>query len=542
MNMVSAKPGFFVQDRYLYSKDNEKVILRGVNHMFIWTDREGKTIPEIAKTGANCVRIVWKTRGRVSDLDNIINQCIANGMIPIPEIHDTTGNWEKLPEALDYWLNEEVLQMISNHQQYLILNIGNEPGDQVQPAEDFFLAYNTIVTKLRAAGVRVPLMIDADMWGQSEKNILEVGPKLLQADPEHNLLFSIHMWWPSEHHDPKATGYATVEDRVKGVLKESVEKKLPLVIGEFAPVAAGGAKEIPYKLIMSEAERYGIGWLAWSWGPGNSDCAEMDMTVHGSVNTLVGWGKEVCIDSPNGIQNTSVIPAFILNKDYVTGNSLPSGTNLIHNGDFSAEDPMSGWVTDFWGGTADVSVKDGVARFEIKKSGKESWNLQFKQRLALHKGVTYVFSMRAKADKPRTLHVNIKRDDESYTPYANGRILDLSTSWQSFSWKFTMKEESDPEALLLFDMGGDPISWSLSDISLVQARSVADRLNRTFQRNVQKNSGYFNAPNCPWELHLYSIKGELLEVLDHGKGGEGMRPYPKTERSGIMVVKDFVKK
>ena len=96
MNMASAKPGFFVQDRFLYSKDNEKVILRGINHMFIWTDREGKTIPEIAKTGANCVRIVWNTRGRVSDLDNIITQCISNGMIPIPEIHDTTGNLDRL--------------------------------------------------------------------------------------------------------------------------------------------------------------------------------------------------------------------------------------------------------------------------------------------------------------------------------------------------------------------------------------------------------------------------------------------------------------
>ena len=72
MVKTAAKPGFFVQDRYLYSKDNEKVILRGVNHMFIWTDREGKTIPEIAKTGANCVRIVWNTRGRIRDLDNII--------------------------------------------------------------------------------------------------------------------------------------------------------------------------------------------------------------------------------------------------------------------------------------------------------------------------------------------------------------------------------------------------------------------------------------------------------------------------------------
>lgn len=538
MNMAPAKPGFFVQDRFLYSKDNERVILRGINHMFIWTDREGKTIPEIAKTGANCVRIVWNTRGRVSDLDNIISLCIANGMVPIPEIHDTTGNWDRLPEALDFWLREETLQMISNHQEYLIVNVGNEPGGKEEDPEEFFNAYNIIVTKMRAAGIRVPIMIDADCWGQSERNLIKVGPRLLQADPEHNLLFSLHMWWPSERHDEAQTGYKNVSERITGVLEKSVEMKIPLVVGEFAPVAAGGAREIPYRHIMAECERLSISWLCWSFGPGNSDSPEMDMTEHGSYNTLVGWGKEVAVDSPLGIQNTSVIPSFIQNKDYNTG-SQGTGTNIIVNGDFSAENPLEGWTTDFWGGKASVDIKNGRAHFDIQQGSKETWGLQFKQHLTLRKGVTYVFSMRAKAEKPRTLNVNIKRDTEGYTPYANGRILDLSTSWQNFSWKFTMKEETDMDALLIFDMGGTPISWTLADISLIQARSVADRLNRTFQRNVQKNSGYFNAPNSPWELHLYSAKGELEEVLDHGKGGEGMRPYPKIERGGILVVKEI---
>ncbi len=538
MNFANVKPGFFVQDRFLYTKDNEKVVLRGINHMFIWTDREGKTIPEIAKTGANCVRIVWNTRGRVSDLDGIIGLCIANNMIPIPEIHDTTGNWERLSDAVEFWLRDETLQMIANHQEYLIINVGNEPGSQKMPSDEFFNTYNIIVTKMRAAGIRVPIMIDADNWGQSEKNLLDVGPLLLQADPEHNLLFSIHMWWPSERHDAATTGFATVAERVTACLEKSVELNLPLIVGEFAPVAVGGAREIPYRHIMSECERLSIGWLCWSWGPGNFDSPDMDMTEHGSYNTLVGWGKEVSVDSPLGIQNTSVIPNFIQNKDFTTG-SQGSGSNVILNGDFSAENPLENWTTDFWGGKASVSVTNGEVRFDIKQAGKETWGLQFKQHLSLRNGVTYIFSMRAKADKPRTLNVNIKRDSDVYTPYANGRILDLSTSWQNFSWKFTMKEETDMEALLIFDMGGSPISWMLSDISMVQARSVADRLNRTFQRNVQKNSGYFNAPNGPWELRLYNVGGDLEQVLDSGKGGEGMRQYPKLEKGGIMVVKEL---
>lgn len=538
MNFANVKPGFFVQDRFLYTKDNEKVVLRGINHMFIWTDREGKTIPEIAKTGANCVRIVWNTRGRVSDLDGIIGLCIANNMIPIPEIHDTTGNWERLSDAVEFWLRDETLQMIANHQEYLIINVGNEPGSQEMPSDEFFNTYNIIVTKMRAAGIRVPIMIDADNWGQSEKNLLDVGPLLLQADPEHNLLFSIHMWWPSERHDAATTGFATVAERVTACLEKSVELNLPLIVGEFAPMAVGGAREIPYRHIMSECERLSIGWLCWSWGPGNFDSPDMDMTEHGSYNTLVGWGKEVSVDSPLGIQNTSVIPNFIQNKDFTTG-SQGSGSNVILNGDFSAENPLESWTTDFWGGKASVSVTNGEVRFDIKQAGKETWGLQFKQHLSLRNGVTYIFSMRAKADKPRTLNVNIKRDSDVYTPYANGRILDLSTSWQNFSWKFTMKEETDMEALLIFDMGGSPISWMLSDISLVQARSVADRLNRTFQRNVQKNSGYFNAPNGPWELRLYNVGGDLEQVLDSGKGGEGMRQYPKLEKGGIMVVKEL---
>ena len=95
---------FFIQDRFLYTKDNEKSF-RGVNHMFIWTDRKGNH-SEIAKTGANVVRIVWNMRRRIYDLDHIICECIANNMIPCPNSHDATGKWDR-PILVNFWLRDE---------------------------------------------------------------------------------------------------------------------------------------------------------------------------------------------------------------------------------------------------------------------------------------------------------------------------------------------------------------------------------------------------------------------------------------------------
>ena len=70
-------PGFRVQGRYLYDRFGNKVILVGVNKMIIWTDRDGlPSFPEIAKTGANSVRLVWGTEGTAEELDIAIANAI----------------------------------------------------------------------------------------------------------------------------------------------------------------------------------------------------------------------------------------------------------------------------------------------------------------------------------------------------------------------------------------------------------------------------------------------------------------------------------
>jgi len=88
-------------------------------------------------------------------------------MIPIIELHDATGEWQKLSMLVDYWTRPDVLEVLKKHQEYLIINIGNEVGAQVSESE-FKTGYEAAVKRMREAGIHVPLMIDGSDW---EKNI-----------------------------------------------------------------------------------------------------------------------------------------------------------------------------------------------------------------------------------------------------------------------------------------------------------------------------------------------------------------------------------
>ncbi len=83
----------YIKDRFLFTAAHEKVILRGVNEIIVWSqDPTGKEIlSEIAKTGANSTRLVWTTQNDPKKLDILIQNCLNNVMIPMFELHDATG-------------------------------------------------------------------------------------------------------------------------------------------------------------------------------------------------------------------------------------------------------------------------------------------------------------------------------------------------------------------------------------------------------------------------------------------------------------------
>ena len=301
---------FHVDGRFLYDRCNEKVVLRGVNEMIVWTaGKDGSPeFGEIAQTGANSVRIVWNEEGNAAELDTAITNALAAKLIPIVEHHSATG---KLPDVtakvVPYWTQSDVAAVLVKHQASLLLNIANEAGDDKVTQEAFESTYKAAVTAIRGIGFKAPLVIDAPQWGQDIDRLQASGPALIAADALHNLMFSVHMWWS----DPQGT-------RVKQELQQSADMNLPLVVGEFAQHAVYLCDQSPfaYSVLLDEAHTREIGWLAWSWGSAlNSDCKGMgvfDMTSDGKFGNWTGkWASDIAVDHAHGLK-TAVRPKSIV--------------------------------------------------------------------------------------------------------------------------------------------------------------------------------------------------------------------------------------
>ena len=328
---VATTTGFFVLGRDLYDRRGVKVLLRGVNKMSVWDldDPFGLvSFPEIKQTGANTVRIVWAITSdlepdgpatSMARLNPLITNAKANHLIPMIELHDATGKWGRLNDLVDYWTQPAVVSILRKHQAYLLVNIANEVADYTISQADFVAGNVNAVQRMRAAGIHTPLVIDAPDGGKDLEMLNNTAATLLAADPDGNLIFSVHWYKPLSDGADAAF--------IRSKLQQAVNLGYPLVVGEFSQYGGysvnnphanicGPTGEIDYQAIIAACHELQLGWYAWEWGPGNGyrnpPCAVMDMTPDRLFAHLKpGWAHEVAIASPFGIQQTSVTPASI---------------------------------------------------------------------------------------------------------------------------------------------------------------------------------------------------------------------------------------
>ncbi|MFF9281782.1 cellulase family glycosylhydrolase [Streptomyces griseosporeus] len=294
----AAATGLHISDGRLVEGNGNDFVMRGVNHAHTWYPGETRSLADIKALGANTVRVVlsdgyrW-TRNTPEDVAAVIANCKANRLICVLEVHDTTGYGEDsaagtLDHAADYWIS--LKDVLAGQEDYVIVDIGNEPWGNTNPAgwTDPTIA---AIKKLRAAGLQHTLMVDAPNWGQDSQGVMRTNARsVYAADPTGNLLFSIHMY----------SVYSTAQ-KITDYLDAFVTAKLPLVIGEFGgPADQWGDPD--EDTMMATAQQLRLGYLAWSWS-GNTDPV-LDLATDFDPARLSSWGERV-FHGADGIARTA---------------------------------------------------------------------------------------------------------------------------------------------------------------------------------------------------------------------------------------------
>ena len=297
---VHAQDGFTTQGPQLKDATGHPFIIAGINNPHAWfRDKAYQALDYIAATGANTVRIVWQTRGQLEELERVITRCIALKMIPMVELHDVTGNasGERLLDMARYYCRDDVKAMLMRHQRYLLINIANEWGSHKVTAKHWLQSYTDAVNLMRETGYTTTLVVDAPGWGQNIQPILKKGRELIEWDPLHNILFSVHMY--GSWNNPKD---------ITEKLETAKKQDLPMIVGEFGYNYDNGHNNLHCKAdhrhILATCHRLGYGFMPWSWTGNNHENAWLDIVDSKDWKTPTWWGHEV-IEGTYGIRRTA---------------------------------------------------------------------------------------------------------------------------------------------------------------------------------------------------------------------------------------------
>lgn len=291
--------GLHISDGRLVESNGNDFVMRGVNHAHTWyPGRTQQSLADIKAMGANAVRVVladghrWSANS-ASDVATVVAQCKANRLICVLEVHDTTGYGEDtaagtLDQAADYWIG--LKDVLAGQENYVIVNIGNEPWGNTDPAgwTDPTIA---AIKKLRNAGFQHTIMVDAPNWGQDWQGVMRANAQAVYAaDTTGNLIFSIHMY----------SVFDTAAE-ITDYLNAFVDARLPILIGEFGgPADQWGDPD--EDTMMATAQQLDLGYLAWSWS-GNTDPI-LDLTINFDPAQLSSWGQRI-FNGVNGIAQTA---------------------------------------------------------------------------------------------------------------------------------------------------------------------------------------------------------------------------------------------
>lgn len=289
------RTGIQVRDGRLVEATGSDLVLRGVNHDFMWYPDQNSSFPAIKAAGANAVRIPlgighrWRA-STAHDVATVVGLCRRNRLICVLDAHDTTGYGQDpkaatIAQAVRFWIG--VREALVGQEDHVVIDIANEPfgnGTSLPWAAQTADA----IRQLRAAGFKHTFLVDAPGWGQDESFIMrDSATRVRAADPTGNTVFDIHMY-----------GQFATAANVNRYLDAYTSRRLPIVIGEFSGEHEWGDPD--EDAIMAYAQQHALSYFGWSWSGNDKQYSYLDLVSNFDANRRTAWGRRF-ISGPNGL-------------------------------------------------------------------------------------------------------------------------------------------------------------------------------------------------------------------------------------------------
>ncbi|HKO46257.1 MAG TPA: pre-peptidase C-terminal domain-containing protein [Polyangiaceae bacterium] len=268
-------------------------------------------VDAIASQGFNAVRLQLLTND-LSKIEPLIKRFQAKGMV----VYLVDANMPN-PDGVDWFGLCATRAMVERNKYNLVVDATIEEegeGDSEADMVAWLADQKRVITKFRGWGYTQPLTIGTPNAGRYLRALLDHGQELIDHDPLHSLVLNAQMYWgaySSGWSYQELNGFSAGNAGITQATAAVAAKPFLIQFGLDAKDSGGSWANVPYSLLMTEAQSKKIGTMWWQWkDPGDNDPNSLvtDQLVASSLTPL---GNIVINTHAASIKKTSKLVAPI---------------------------------------------------------------------------------------------------------------------------------------------------------------------------------------------------------------------------------------
>lgn len=305
-----------VSGRQLLDSNGQPFLARGIEGWFGPNAQDNMTtlVDGIASQGFNAVRLQLLTTD-LAKIEPLIARFQSKGMV----VYLTDDN---MPDAPADWFGRaDVRAMIERHKYNLVIDATiEEPGTGESDADvaAWLVNQKEVISMFRQWGYTQPLTIGPPNEGRYLRALLDYGQELVDYDPQHSLVLNAQMYWGA-YDGPWSyqmiSGFSDGNAGIQEAAAAVAAKPFLIQFGLDARDSGGNWADVPYELLMTEAQNKSIGTMFWQWRDpkphdpedDNPDVSDPNSLVTDQLNpnSLTPLGDNVINLHPASIKKTS---------------------------------------------------------------------------------------------------------------------------------------------------------------------------------------------------------------------------------------------